>query len=206
MFILLFFLTTIAFSQPDWVIECPKGAFTEFYFCGFAIDRNYELALSKSINNAILQISRTYSVDVEIKVDKSTKFDNTYIKIKLKGQEQYLTLRLVDKYYKKIDGDYHVWTLIAVPKPPQLARKEPTDLEAMIKSAIFPGWGQFTKGQTDHAVFFITAEGIAAGLTLYFLSIPNEKAKFYAKISLGVTAGIHILNIIDAGYIKNKIR
>lgn len=200
----LFILNSLS-SQPEWVENCPEGKFNEFYFCGFSVDKDFNLALSKAFDNAVLKIKRTYSVDVEVKIDKTPNLDNSRLYINMRGLEQQINLRIAETYYEKIDGLYHVWVLVALPKPPSLAKSPPSDLGAIIRSAVIPGWGQLYKGRTERAVLFFTAETISGAISYYLLTSPAKKAKIYGKFSLWVTLGIHILNIIDSGNIQVNI-
>ena len=201
-FMALATVAVTALSQPEWVLECPKEGYRDFYFCGFSIDRDYNLAQTKAIENAVLKIQRIYSVKVDLKLDKSPNLDKSSVVINLKGEEQKIPLRLVDTYFTRVNNYYKVWVLIAVPKPEKIAKREPSDLDAAIRSIIFPGWGQFIKGRPDRAIFFIAAETISAGLTMYFSK--NSNYRSYAKVSFWVTAGIHLANIIDSITISNK--
>ena len=204
-FMALATVAVTALSQPVWVLGCPKEGYRDFYFCGWSMDHDFKSAQAKAIENAVLKIQRVYSVKVDLRLEKSATFDNSRVVISLKSEEEKIPIRLADTYYQRLGNYYKVWVLIAVPKPEKIAKREPSDLDAAIRSIIFPGWGQFIKGRPDRAIFFIAAETISAGLTMYFSKNSNySNYKLYAKISLWVSIGIHIANIIDSITISNK--
>ncbi|CUU01204.1 hypothetical protein JGI3_02258 [Candidatus Kryptobacter tengchongensis] len=195
-------------SGPDWVIECPEGKYSEFYVCGFSIDSDYNRALSKALGNAALKIRREYEVDVEIVVDKTPYTDKSNVHILMKGKEQTISARLVDVYYEYDNQhrNYRVWVLVGILKPMHLRKPEPSDLGAMIRSTFIPGWGHFYKNRYDRGIIFFSAVMISAGVTYWLMKSGGEKMRYFGKIGIPITAGIHLLNIIDSGTIKPDLK
>jgi|GEM_PF-4884272 len=63
MLLLILLISSTALAQPEWVSECPKGSYDEFYFCGFSINREYQTALMNAFANTILKIEKTSKID-----------------------------------------------------------------------------------------------------------------------------------------------
>lgn len=197
------------YSEPDWVNNPPDG-YLNNYFVGIGIDRDYQNALQYALANATQKFQKKYEVESLTIIDKTPIADRSRVLVKVHGEHKTLFLKIVDVFVKFGIEGYKVYLLVSSPKESYEIRELPSNSGALLRSTIFPGWGQFYKKHTERGLLFLLIEGLGIGtsIMLYHRTVyqnaPQLRTKF--NLVLGITIGVHILNIIDSITIEPNIK
>lgn len=197
------------YSKPDWVNNPPEG-YINYYFVGFGVSFDYQKSLQFALANATQKFLNKYKVESFTLVDKTPIADRSRVIIKVHGEEKTILLKVVDTFVEfSLDG-YNTYILVSSPRESENVRKIPTNTGALIRSTLIPGWGHFYKEHKERGLLFIVMEGIALGTAIVFYNntINRNDNQFRSKLNiiLGITLGIHILNIIDSYTIEPNIK
>ncbi len=203
-------------TAPKWVYALPNSDYFDYYK-GDAIDVNYEQAKLKARVDAV----RKY-----IMATQQGSTDNLVDYVKVTAQAESLATEATVVFNAaKLNGlafvaDYtevsaqngkaaqHYYILFKKQKnSPSLIASVGKGIayrfDAVVHSAVYPGWGQIRQGRVGPGVFYATTAtlaGLAAG-TCYVLEKNNFKGqdwKTYRRGATYVAAGIYAMNIVDA--------
>lgn len=168
-------------QPPHWIDRPPKG-YTNEYFVGEGSADNRQDAKQSAIAKALARAAESQSVTVDTrlavlnavntrsdsKAQASTEETTQVIReIAISGKSLRLNGMRVEEEYAAVSGSKsEVWVLMSAPRQAGI-RKVPSRGSAVMRSVLFPGWGQYTMGYE--------AKGLLLGVTVVS-SLPTALA------------------------------
>ncbi len=205
--------SAVCFAQfrirPDWVTNPPRG-YINYYYVGLGISPDYQLSVQYAISDAAQMLENRYDIESYTLIDKTPVADYSRVIVSLHGQKKTVLLKVVDSYVEQGYDGYKTFLLISSPRPASDIRHIPGDLGALLRSTLFPGWGQYYKHYRERGMIFLIAEGIALGTAavLYHEATTglDRQARSGFNIAFSIGIAIHILDMIDSATIKPNIQ
>lgn len=230
----------VAGQVPDWVGKPPKG-YIHDYYTGKGVSKTSRAeSVSLASEDAVVSIVKTGKIIADFTEHDSTGYEQrgfdagaemniilkTVREVNITGESKTIKgLKLVETYSEYNQGYYESWVLVSVPKTHPLDM--PSPISNTLKSAVIPGWGQFSSGSKIKGVTFLTltAGSLISGFVLNELSnnaskdaqssrtqqrrdFYNEQARTYntfSIISFIAAVGFYIWNVADAIAIKEEV-
>ena len=238
--IIMMFCLEVAGQVPDWVRKPPKGYIHDYYMGKGVSKTSRAESVSLANEDAVVSIVKTGKLTVYFSEHDSTGYEQrgfdanaemnmilkTAREVNITGESKTIKgLKLVETYSEYNQGYYESWVLVSVPKTHPLDM--PSSVSNTLKSAVIPGWGQFSRGSKVKGVTFLTltAGTLISGFVLNELSnnaskdaqssrtqqrrdFYNEQARTYntfSLISFIAAVGFYIWNVADAIAIKEEV-
>lgn len=238
--IILMFSLELAGQVPEWIGKVPKG-YINNYYTGKGVSKTSRAeSVSLASEDAIVSIVKTGKITADFTEHDSTGYEQrgfdagaemniilkTVREVNITGESKIIKgLKLVETYSEYNQGYYESWVLVSVPKTRPLDM--PSPISNTLKSAVIPGWGQFSRGSKLKGVSFLTltAGSLISGFVLNELSnnasmdaqssrtqqrrdFYNEQARTYntfSVISFIAAVGFYVWNVADAIAIKEEV-
>lgn len=175
-------IVTTSGKRPAWINNPPKGDFY-LYMTGIGLASDLKEAqreaIANAMNNRAIEEAVTVQSSTEITTEETNEALNKRIvdSILLESETSLIKGFGIEESYweQEIVNNgtrYRYWVLMRLPRDSSLPPPPPTyGLTPVYQSAIVPGWGQYTKGQTGKGVVFLA--GFAATGS-YFLFAQNK--------------------------------
>ncbi|MDD2229116.1 MAG: hypothetical protein PHY48_06890 [Candidatus Cloacimonetes bacterium] len=221
-------------AKPYWINEIPDSDYF-LYFSGVGIRGSEQEARNTAFSDALSNVAQYKNLQIESFTETkqreqssnndSYEYDETTKLIKFYGTGKNIVgLRVVAESHNVVQGKHHYYILVRLPKAAEYTNKPIYKNQSkipLLKSAVAPGWGQFSKHDTNKGIFIVVSEGIsllsAASFKIigddYYSKSHNgaltyaqqqinrdnaDTAYLYASISLSIAGVIYLYNLIDA--------
>lgn len=183
-------LTACASARPSWTTRPPRG-YAHDFFTGSGVGEDRASARSAAVSAAVARLAEGGRLSVQVvRRDSSVaterftngrslsldRTDKLVQEIVTTGQSATVRgLRLHEEYAEQRAGQYESWVLMALPRTTAV-REPPSHAQLTLRSAIIPGWGQYTRGSTrkGFALAFGVAASIPAAIAFTSLRSGNE--------------------------------
>ena len=230
----------LAGQVPEWIGKLPKGYINDYYTGKGVSKTSRAESVSLANEDAVVSIVKTGKITADFTEHDSTGYEQrgfdagaemkiilkTVREVNITGESKTIKgLKLVETYSEYNQGYYESWVLVSVPKTHPLDM--PSPISNTLKSAVIPGWGQFSRGSKIKGAVFLTltAGSLISGFVLNELSnnatkdaqssrtqqrrdFYNEQARTYntfSVISFISAVGFYAWNIADAIAIKEDV-
>lgn len=238
--IILMLSLELAGQVPEWIGKVPKGYINDYYTGKGVSKTSRAESVSLANEDAIVSIVKTGKIIADFTEYDSTGYQQrgfdagaemniilkTVREVNITGESKTIKgLKLVETYSEFNQGYYESWVLVSVPKTNPLDM--PSPISNTLKSAVIPGWGQFSRGSKIKGAAFLTltAGSLISGFVLNELGhnaskdaqssrtqqrrdFYNEQARTYntfSVISFIAAVGFYVWNIADAIAIKEDV-
>ena len=238
--LMLMFNCSLMGQVPEWIGKLP-GGYVNDYYTGKGVSKTSRAeSISLASEDAVVSVLKSGKISISYTEYDSISYEQrgldagaeinvvakTVREINIKGESKTIKgLKLVETYTEYNKGYFESWVLISVPKPRPLDM--PSPITNTIKSAVIPGWGQFSSGSRFKGAAFLTltAGSLISGFVLNELSnnaskdaqssrtqqrrdFYNEQARTYntfSIISFIAAVGFYVWNVADAIAIKEEV-
>lgn len=191
-------LTACASARPSWTARPPRGYAHDFY-TGSGVGADRASARSAAVSAAVARLAEGGRLSVQVvRRDSSVaterfangrsqsldRTDKLVQEIITTGQSATVRgLRLHEEYAEQRAGQYESWVLMALPRTTAVL-EPPSHAQLALRSAIFPGWGQYTRGSTrkGFALAFGVATALPAAVAFSALRTENQSRAESAAI------------------------
>ena len=238
--LILIFSLELAGQVPEWIGKVPKGYINDYYTGKGVSKTSRAKSVSLANEDAVVSIVKTGKITADFTEYDSTGYEQrgfdagaemniilkTVREVNITGESKTIKgLKLVETYSEYNRGYYESWVLVSVPKTHPLDM--PSPISNTLKSAVIPGWGQFSRGSKIKGAAFLTltAGSLISGFVLNELSnnaskdaqssrtqqrrdFYNEQARTYntfSVISFIAAVGFYVWNVADAIAIKEEV-
>lgn len=238
--LILMFSLELAGQVPEWIGKVPKGYINDYYTGKGVSKTSRAESVSLANEDAIVSILKTGKITADFTEYDSAGYEQrgfdagaemnivlkTVREVNITGESKTIKgLKLVETYSEYNRGYYESWVLVSVPKTHPLDM--PSPISNTLKSAVIPGWGQFSRGSKIKGAAFLTltAGSLISGFVLNELSnkaskdaqssrtqqrrdFYNEQARTYntfSVISFIAAVGFYVWNVADAIAIKEEV-
>lgn len=177
-------------GQPSWVAKPPRG-FENDFFVGEGVASSAVEAKQGAVANALKRISQRDSVRfsysdsigqevVTVRDQRSQAFS-----VEQRQNTQFVTngsvadvknVRVVEEFADFSSGRALSWVLVSTPKRTGV-RRVPTRAEAVLRSVVLPGWGQYTIGHERAGLAIGAGVLIAAPAGFALLSAQRQNQR-----------------------------
>ena len=230
--LVLLTLTVSAQERPSWIDRLPRATNSTYVY---DVERAYGNTEREARNQAFAQELQKVAFRI------GTPFDAKEINNAVQNGESFevisrdfnIPVNKVCEYTEKMGNGYRVYILCQAAMVGNIGVQYDEFTRcydkhyALLKSAVAPGWGQFSKGRYGPGTLIILGEvaSLGAGAATYFMAQDKLKtmhdsnvnyANFKAAkesydnlmtantICWGTAAGIYVFNLIHAGLVKPK--
>lgn len=185
--LLTFFSAGCASVRPAWTVAPPLGYRNDF-FTGSGTGGDHAEARKVAIADAVAEFARSGRLTIEVRDStrstitqrsgagkiRLSEVDKATTDIIMRGESPTIRgLRLREEYTEKAANGVETWALISVPKTSGI-REPPTRSSIVLRSALFPGWGQYAMGSERKGM--VLALGVTAAVigAVSFSSLRSE--------------------------------
>lgn len=227
-------ILVVAQAKPYWIKEIPDSDHF-LYFSGVGAHGSEQEAKNIAFSEALFSVAHYKNLKIESFTESkqhtidtnndSYEYDETTKLIKFYGAGSNIVgLRAVAESHNLVKGKHHYYILVRLPKLIGYANmpiyKKQSKMP-LLKSAVAPGWGQFSKHESKKGVFIVISEGVSLLSAGAFKIIGDDyhsksqngslsysqqqlnrdnadTAYLYANISLTIAGLVYLYNIIDA--------
>lgn len=174
--------------RPAWTTEPPEG-YAHDFFTGSGTGAGRAEARNAAISSAVARFAESGRLNVQVvRTDSSLtserfrngaaptldRIDKTVQEIITRGESPTVKgLRLHQEYSEESGSRHEAWVLMAVPKVSGI-REVPTRREFVLRSAVVPGWGQYTMGNRRKGLLLALGAVIAVPAAVSFSSLRSE--------------------------------
>lgn len=176
-----------ASARPAWTVAPPQGYRSDF-FTGSGTGVDHAEARKVAIGSAVAEFARSGRLIVEVRDSirsttaqrsvagavRVTEVDRATTDIIMRGESPAIRgLRLREEYTEQVANGVETWALLSVPKVAGL-REPPTRDSYVLRSVLFPGWGQFAMGNERKGLALTLGATTAIISAVSFSSLRSE--------------------------------
>lgn len=225
-------MTMAAQERPSWVDRPPKASNSTYVY---DVERAYGNTEREARNQAFAQelqkVAFRIGVVFDVKeINKAVQTDKSFEVI---SRDFNIPVNKVCEFTERVGSGYRVYILCQAAKSGNIRVQYDEFTKcydrhyALLKSAVLPGWGQFSKRRYGAGTMIVVGEvaSLGAGVATYVMAQEKLKTMHDANVSYsdfkaakesydnlmtmntvcwGVAAGVYVFNLIHAGLVKPK--
>ena len=230
--IVMLTLTITAQERPSWVDHPPKASNSTYVY---DVERAYGNTEREARNQAFAQELQKVAFRIGVvfdakEINRAVQDGESFEVI---SRDFNIPVNKVCEFTERIGIGYRVYILCQAAKAGNITVQYNEFTRcydkryALLKSAIVPGWGQYSKGRYGAGTLIILGEvaSLGAGAATYFMAQDRLKTMHDSNVSYsdfkaakesydnlmtintvcwGAAAGIYVFNLIHAGLVKPK--
>ena len=232
-FLMLLTMTVKAQVRPSWIDRPPRSKnATYVYDVANAFGNTEREARNQAFGQELQKVAFRIGTPIDVReVNNAVQNGNAFDVI---SRDLNIPVNIVCEYTEKIGSGYRVYLLCQAAKAGNIRVQYDEFTKcydrqyALLKSAVLPGWGQFSKGRYGAGSLIIIGEVATLGGAGVSYFMAQEKLKVMGDanvtfteykaakesydqlmavntVCLSAAAGIYVFNLIHAGLVKPKV-
>lgn len=226
-------VSAVAQERPSWIDRPPRSKNASYvYDVPSAFGNTEREARNQAFGQELQKVAFRIGTPIDVReINNAVQNGNAFDVI---SRDLNIPVNIVCEHTERIGSGYRVYILCQAAKAGNIRVQYDEFTKcydrqyALLKSAVLPGWGQFSKRRYGAGTMIVVGEvaSLGAGVVTYFmaqdkLKIMNDSNVSYSDFKVakesydnlmtmntvcwGVAAGIYVFNLIHAGLVKPRI-